>query len=225
MFSVVIPTMWRVTEFLNDLKNLDECSLVGEIILVNNNLSQTPDEFCPSNYSKLIEVNAGKNLFINASWNLGIRMAKYYKVCIKNDDIFFPNYEQTFSAILPELNSDDCLIGMGIKHSNGKIEQQHETSIHFNEVKEIVNGFGCCMFLNKEDFIPINERINIWYGDNFMIDSYVRRDLKVKTVHGLNSNGYISATVDHVPEIIKLKHEDERLWNSEKETLFKECGL
>jgi hypothetical protein len=58
-----------------------------------------------------------------------------------------------------------------------------------------------------------------------MTESYTRRGLKLKTIRGININGYVSATVDHVEELIQIKHKDEELWNSDKEILFKECNL
>lgn len=224
MFSVIIPTMWRVDEFLSDLSELNSCESVGEIILINNNIGMTPKSFSVENYSKVIEIKPTKNMYINPSWNLGIRCAKYSKVMIKNDDTFF-DYSRTLNAIEKELNNDDCIIGTYLQHQKSKINSTLERNITFNEVSRRDVGFGCCMFLNKESYIPINEKIFIWYGDDFMVESYIKRGLKVKTVTGINISGYVSATVDHVPELIKLKYEDEELWNRNKELLFKECGL
>lgn len=93
MFSVIIPTMWRIKEFLSDLHELNSCENVGEIILINNNIEMTPDSFSVQNYSKLIEIKPPKNMYINPSWNLGVRCAKYNKIAIKNDDTFFDYYK------------------------------------------------------------------------------------------------------------------------------------
>lgn len=112
-----------------------------------------------------------------------------------------------------------------MQHDNYKIRSTSEKNISFNEISKRDVGFGCCMFFNKQSYIPINEKLLIWYGDDFIAESYTRRGLKIKTICGININGYVSGTVDHVSEIITLKHEDERLWNENKERLFKECGL
>jgi len=224
MFSVIIPTMWRVGEFLSDLSELDSCEKVGEIILVNNNIEMTPSSFSVQNYSKVLEIKPPKNMYINPSWNLGVRCAKYDKIAIKNDDTFF-DYFRTLIAIENELNDDDCLIGTYLNHHNYKITQTSQQTISFNAVSRRDVGFGCCMFFNKRSYVPINEKVLIWYGDDFIAESYTRRGLKIKTIHGINTNGYISATIEHVSELITLKYKDEQMWNENKEILFKECGL
>ena len=224
MFSVIIPTMWRVSEFLNDLRSLNECELVGEIILINNDIKMTPDSFSIQNYSKLIEIKTPKNMYVNPAWNLGVRCAKYNKIAIKNDDTFF-DYFKTLNVVEKELDTEDSVIGTYLQHDNNIIRNTHEKDIVFNEIPKRDIGFGCCIFLNKRSYIPINEKILIWYGDDFITESYTKRGLKIKTISGINIHGYVSATVDHFPELVTIKYEDERLWNDKKETLYKECGL
>lgn len=224
MFSVIIPTMWRVKEFLSDLTTLNACNNIGEIILINNNINMTPDSFSVKDYSKLIEIKPTKNMYINPSWNLGVRCAKFDKIVIKNDDTFF-DYSRTLDAVEKELDKDDCVIGTYLQHDNYTIRTISEKDITFTEVPRRDLGFGCCMFLNKQSYVPINEKILIWYGDDFIAESYTKRGLKIKTITGINTHGYISATIEHVPELVSLKYEDERLWNKNKEILFKECGL
>ena len=224
MFSVIIPTMWRVSEFLNDLRSLNECELVGEIILINNDIKMTPDSFSIQNYSKLIEIKTPKNMYVNPAWNLGVRCAKYNKIAIKNDDTFF-DYFKTLNVVEKELDTEDSVIGTYLQHDNNIIRTTNEKDIVFNEIPKRDIGFGCCIFLNKRSYIPINEKILIWYGDDFITESYTKRGLKIKTISGINIHGYVSATVDHFPELVTIKYEDERLWNDKKETLYKECGL
>lgn len=224
MFSVIIPTMWKIKEFLCDLHELNSCENIGEIVLINNNIEQTPDSFSVKNYSKLLEIKSPKNMYVNSSWNLGVRCAKYNKIVIKNDDTFF-DYFRTLNAVEKELNTNDCIIGTYLQHHDYKISPTTENNILFKEVPKRDLGFGCCMFFNKQSYIPINEKISIWYGDDFITESYTRRGLKIKTIQGININGYISGTVEHIPELITLKYEDEQLWNENKEILFKECGL
>ena len=224
MFSVILPTMWKIKEVVEDLKQLEQCSLVGEVILINNNIKDTLPDFDVSSFSKVIEVRPPKNLYINPSWNLGVRMSKFDKVMIKNDDTFF-DYEKALIAINGELNAEDSIIGTYLKYDNWKIINTNEINISFNEIGKRDVGFGCAMFLNKKSFIPINDKILIWYGDDFMAESYTRRGLKIKTIRGINISGHISATVEHVEELIAIKYKDEELWNADKETIFKECNL
>lgn len=224
LFSVVFPTMWRIKETVQDLRQLEQCNFIGEIILINNSIKDTPSNFDVSSFSKIIEVKPPVNLYINPSWNLGIKMSKFDKIMIKSDDTFF-DYEKALSVISRELDKEDLLIGTYLQHDNYKIRSINETEVIFTEVPKRDIGFGCSMFLNKKSFVPINDKILIWYGDDFMAESYTRRGLKLKTVCGININGYIAATINHVDELIKIKHKDEELWNTDKEILFKECNL
>ena len=224
MFSVILPTMWRVKETVEDLKQLEKCNFIGEIILINNNIKDTPSDFDVSSFSKIIEVRPPSNLYINPSWNLGMRMSKFNKVMIKNDDTFF-DYEKALSIIGKDLDEENSIIGTYLQHDNNKIRNSLESEVILTEVPKRDLGFGCAMFLNKSSFIPINDKIFIWYGDDFMTESYTRRGLKIKTICCINIHGYFSDTVDHVEELIKIKHEDEELWNANKEILFKECNL
>jgi hypothetical protein len=151
-------------------------------------------------------------------------MSKFDKIMIKSDDTFF-DYEKSLFAISQELNNEDSLIGTYLEHNNFKIKTTNETEVIFTEVSKRNLGFGCSMFLNKQSFVPINDKILIWYGDDFMTESYTRRGLKLKTIRGININGYIAYTINHVEELIKIKYKDEELWNGNKEILFKECNV
>jgi hypothetical protein len=224
LFSVVFPTMWRIKETVQDLRHLEQCNFIGEIILINNSIKDTPPDFDVSFFSKIIEVRPPQNLYINPSWNLGIRMSKFDKIMIKSDDTFF-DYEKSLFAISQELNNEDSLIGTYLEHNNFKIKTTNETEVIFTEVSKRNLGFGCSMFLNKQSFVPINDKLLIWYGDDFMTESYTRRGLKLKTIRGININGYIAYTINHVEELIKIKYKDEELWNGNKEILFKECNV
>jgi hypothetical protein len=91
LFSVILPTMWRVEEIIQDLKQLEQCNFVGEIILINNSIKDTPSDFDVSSFSKIIELIPPSNLYINPSWNLGIRMSKFDKVSNNLDQMKNPN--------------------------------------------------------------------------------------------------------------------------------------
>lgn len=233
MFSVVLPTMWKISEFLKDLNDLENCDKVGEIILINNNISATPSEFDVTNYTKIIEIKPPRNMYVNPAWNFGVRTAKFDKILIKNDDIFF-NYNKCLTAVEEELNKDDCIIGTYISANVNKtgvethnVINHDDDKIRFDIVSERGWGYGCAMFFNKKTYIPINENLLIWCGDDFMTQTYSRRGLNIKTIRGVNMNGYVSATVDHIDEIINLKYQDDKIWNhsGDRERFFKECGL
>ena len=108
-------------------------------------------------------------------------------------------------------HSKKSKIGSSIVTYKGK-----KYNLEKKDIKKIVKNYGV---------VEIMEKLNDEYGDDFITESYTKRGLKIKTISGINIHGYVSATVDHFPELVTIKYEDERLWNDKKETLYKECGL
>ena len=72
-FSVVIPTLWRPATFIQLLQQLDASDDVMEVVVIDNARDQRPE--LPV-LDKLKLVDKGENLYVNPSWNLGVRMAK-----------------------------------------------------------------------------------------------------------------------------------------------------
>ena len=218
--------MWKISEFVDQLTNMDQCSLIDEILLINNDINSTPISFNIANYSKIIEIKPPSNMFVNPSWNLGVRMAKCNKVLIGSDDTFFHNWEEVLTKVAEELDKEDCIIGLDLNHdvitkSDLKINTTNESScIDFIEIDKRGWGWGCAIFANKNSYVPINKQLLIWYGDDYISETYKRRGLKIKKMTGAKITGYVSKTVNHINHLIELKHKDENLWNSNKELLF-----
>ena len=168
-FSVIIPTIWK-GETLNDLLiNLYNCELIGEVILINNdNKNSKPITL----HDKLIYVEPQKNLFVNPSWNLGVRMSKSNNIIISNDDILFDvNY---FINCLKDINENHVkfedlgIVGM---HSDNYTLKSNKEPLIFQThgVKKSDGGWGCLVVFAKKNWVPIPEQLKIWYGDNFLL--------------------------------------------------------
>ena len=85
--SVIIPTLQKNLSFLiNLLSTLERDTSVDEIIVIDNSLRGL-------NYksSKLRLIIPEENLFVNPSWNLGVKEAKNELVALLNDDIIIPD--------------------------------------------------------------------------------------------------------------------------------------
>ena len=84
--SVIIPTVQVKPKILNKLLAvLDKDDVVDEILLINN----AQKEFIPIiNIKKLKIYNQDKNLYVNPSWNYGIKL-------IKNDYFYFVGHTTT----------------------------------------------------------------------------------------------------------------------------------
>jgi GT2 family glycosyltransferase len=184
-FSVVIPTIWKGEEINKLLTSLYECDKVADVILINNDKSKTIN--FPKN-DKLNYIEPETNLFVNPSWNLGVKLAKYDNIIISNDDVLF-NVEY-FTNILEYLASQASslesfgIIGMG--SDNYDLEEDFENaSIRPYSNSYNKGGWACLFAFHKNSWKDIPETVKIYYGDNFihMVCSPILElvGLKIKT--------------------------------------------
>ena len=83
MYSVIIPTMWKCERLHKTLEELNNHSLVGEILLFDNTSNNQKIE----HLNKLTHILEGRNTYVTAPWNKGVKFAAYDKLLILNDDI------------------------------------------------------------------------------------------------------------------------------------------
>lgn len=177
MFSVIIPTMWRFPTFESFIHTLIHCDLVGEIIVISNDNIKKPINFEATNSTKLIVIDLDSNIGVNPAWNTGIEIAKYDNICLMNDDIIFDI--GVFEKVLPYLKKASTgVVGIspGVKEFNqppfidGNIQIKAWNNEH-------TYGFGCLMFINKKNYIPIPEGLKIYFGDDFLFNISLVRHL------------------------------------------------
>ena len=200
-FSVIIPTIWK-GETLNDLLiNFYNCELIEEVILINNDSKNS--KAIPL-HDKLIYVEPQKNLFVNPSWNLGVRMSKSKNIIISNDDILFDvNY---FINSLIDVDKNYINFGelgiIGMHSDNYKLESNSSNvSFKSHGMSESTGGWACLIAFNKKNWTPIPEQLKIYYGDNFLLGLGKQildmEGLKVETKMSSSAN----TSVDWVKEV------------------------
>lgn len=171
MYSIIVATMWKFFPFIGFLKTLLKQNDVGEVILINNNIYETPLEFLNIKNEKLKVLIQSKNIGVNPAWNIGIECAKFPYICILNDDIIF---DLTLLDKLPIFLNDynTGVIGLcpGIKNFNQPPFVDGLINITPWQ-NEHTYGFGCLMFINRKNYIPIPEDLIMYYGDNFIFDT------------------------------------------------------
>ncbi len=175
MFSVIVPTMWKVNHiFLPFLKVLYDHPLVGEVLLFNNNPNETPDY---PKHEKLREFNYGKNMFVNPCWNEGAEKSKYDLLCFLNDDVIFDmNALEKLSNVL---TPDVGVYGLnpGVVEFNQK--PVTEKKILFEEwTGQHTYGFGCLFFMHKKSWKPIPDGLNIYFGDDYIFNYQLHKGKK-----------------------------------------------
>jgi hypothetical protein len=198
-FSVIIPTIWK-GETLNDLLiNLYNCELIEEVILINNDNKNS--KAIPL-HDKLIYVEPQKNLFVNPSWNLGVRMAKSNNIIISNDDILFD--VTYFINCLKNVDENHVkfeklgFIGMHSDNYNLKENDKRPIFQQHGMVKSM-GGWACLFAFNKINWIPIPEQLKIWCGDNFLLGS----GKQTIDMYGLKIETKMSSSADTLIEWVK----------------------
>ena len=180
-YSVIIPTLWKSNRIGKLLFDLVKCEFVDEIILIDNG-GKFFEYFEALDKLKLVQVD--ENMYVNPSWNLGVKIATNNQIALLNDDINFdPNI---FGLINSDTLSNYGIIGMGEGNYKDKIDE--ERGPYIDVWKPGINdwGWGCFIMFDKKYWIDIPENIKIWYGDNFIKDRNpapkgILRNFKVET--------------------------------------------
>lgn len=163
MFSVIIPTMWKSTRLLGMLHRLYGSDHVDEIIIIDND----KDSRFSFENKKIRLLEQGENIFVNPAWNLGVKESKNENICILNDDVTF-NVDEVFNVanLVLKDHPTSCLGVHPISYKG------YDDIPKVAEGSAIGQGWGCCIFLKKENWVDIPEQIKIWFGDNWIVQNH-----------------------------------------------------
>lgn len=210
MISFIVPTMWKSKDTLfNMLDSYKEANIPNaEFILIDN----SHECYLEPEITILIPK---ENLFVNKSWNIGVQLAKNDIVCLLNDDIEI-NFQTIKNNIEAINNLDFGIIGFDANKNLGT-ERNDDTDIfEFKEAECRYLGFGCMMFIRKENYIKIDERLRIFFGDDLLYWwNRDKNDRKIYIIDNLKALGSLSATsATYNSEIqIELPYFDEVIRN------------
>jgi hypothetical protein len=158
MISVIIPTLWIPDGILERLYEISKIESVGEIILIDNDISKNMDL---SHISKIVHIKEPKNAYSIPSWNKGVSLAKYDKLLILNDDV------ETNWDIINQVNEyitpDKGLIGAGVscwQYKGGNPE--------LHPIGGRQACYACLFFVHKDVYMPIPDGMKVWYGDDWL---------------------------------------------------------
>jgi hypothetical protein len=196
MFSVVIPTMWRSTRILGMLHRLYTSDYVDEIIIVDND----KDSRFSFDNKKVRLLEQDENIFVNPAWNLGVKEAKNESICILNDDVTF-DVEEVFSAAARVL-SDHPSSCLGVHPLSYK---EYNDSIKVAEGSAIGEGWGCCIFLKKDNWVDIPDQFKIWFGDNWIVNNH---DKCFSAVFRISTEMSTTSDSDELSDVIKKDIEE-----------------
>ena len=166
--SVVIPTMQKNKMFLDNLvKTLNVDVTVDEIIVIDNSCKGYSFDS-----DKLKVIVPEENLYVNPSWNLGVKTAKNEIVALLNDDITIP--ENFCEKVYSLFNETTGIIGMSKDFVEDKPFSPDDNiklsdDLYLKEITYLPWNFGIMMFFRKDAFVEIPKDLKVYYGDNWMI--------------------------------------------------------
>jgi hypothetical protein len=135
-----------------------------------------------------------ENLYVNKSWNIGVELAKNNIVCLLNDDIEI-NFQTIKNNIEAINNLDFGIIGFDANRNLKTERNEDADTFEFKEAECRYLGFGCMMFIRKENYIKIDERLRIFFGDDLLY--WWNRDKNKRPIYiidNLKALGLLSVT-------------------------------
>lgn len=213
--TAIIPTLLKDRGVLNALiMSLASDSAVEEIIVINN----SSEDYAFDN-SKVRVISEGKNLFVNPSWNLGVREAKTEYVTLVNDDIKIPDgfcskvlekFDDKYGIL--GINSEDVVNTRNEKNEVvvdiNSVELQASDEISFKPVKYRPPNFGIMMFFKKENYSEIPEKLKIFYGDDWILYQAGRKHKVNAVCTGQLVYHLGSLSSNHFTDVVKQEDED-----------------
>jgi FkbM family methyltransferase len=194
MFSVVTLTMWRCLDvFQRALDGYIAHPLVEEILLVNNDVSKTPD-WPQLKHPKVRILNQTHNIKVNPGWNLGVALAKNDKLCIANDDIEFDIrlFDKIYHRVVPELGAHGIITGEA--HFNQPPTTDGSISFIKWNPGDIIHCFGQLMFVHRANWIPIRSELQIYFGDDTIFHYHLYKGLDNYLIYNINFYSPMAAT-------------------------------
>ena len=211
--SIIIPTMQRNTKILDMLvSQLDKNNIIDEIIIIDNSLKGYSFDS-----SKISVHTPISNMYVNPSWNYGVKLAKSNYIGILNDDLLLP--ENLCEDVLKFIKKTPNVGVIGVESSSVINDDLREfntypecsTTLEFkklNNIRENKNNYwGCAIFGPKENFYTIPKDMLIYCGDDY----YLLMNVKNKK----DNYAFFNTTINHChsltsasPEFLKIKKND-----------------
>lgn len=196
--------MWLAEELKHSCDILNDCQLVSEVILIDNNHTSTskPDftkyglkeelgtinlyqeTFIIYKHGKFKIVETKENIFTSKSWNIGHTLSDSEILCLLNDDVVVG--PKTYNFVSSSINEEVGIIGINDFYFSQRSNQN--LPIKVQPIDKRPNAFGCCMFMLRKKYSEIPETLKVWYNDDWLMQ-------KISGVHIVLVNADITGRV------------------------------
>jgi len=165
MISFIIPTIYKAPQLPQLISNLENCDLVDEILIIeDNHYNGILDGYA---FNKVNIIPFKNKKYCNGGWNLGINLIKnnYYALC--NDDILFPTIIIEDILYFYKQRPKSGFIGMDFS----QYEINRTPNVYgFEKIENLGLGWGCLIFNHKNNDVIIPDDLKHWCGDNYYIN-------------------------------------------------------
>lgn len=192
MYSVIALTMWKCDRFQQTLRELSKHPLVGEIILIDNTSNDLKIEL-----PKLVHILERKNTYINPAWNKGVSLAKYDKLLVLNDDLWFD--WNILNIVEPYVNEEIGMIGMAEENFDNPLSEFGLEPINHRN-----GGFACAFFIHKSNWINIPFEMKLWAGDDWLFVKNRMNGKQNYKIVGFKLEGEVSGTLENADLVTTL---------------------
>jgi len=181
MYSVIIPTLWKSDKTVNLIENFSKNEKVSEIILVDNDIKNSPIKSKKIDKLKIFAFE--ENIYVNPSWNFGVEKSTSEYIMLVNDDIIFD------TNLLNSIEVPEKTI-FGVHESCYKLNENENVTTP--DAHAVTYGFGCLMIFQKKFYIKVPNELKIWFGDNFLFNIFQHKKyikgIKIETIMSSTSN-------------------------------------
>lgn len=206
--DVIIPTMWKDSDFTERLKKYCLCDSVKSLYIIDNDRNHRPKDDILK-HEKIHLIDYGRNIYVNPAWNEGYYHSDADVLCLLNDDVEVD--VELFDQMTNLDFTDIDLIGV---HLKGSVDNFHIVDHPDKEERlfrlavdktQPIGGqsyaFGVCMFIKRSSYKPIPSLYQIWFGDDYLIQNceniYCLKTSKIK--------GEISKTIVNLEKTSEIK--------------------
>ena len=195
LVSIVMPVR-------NNKKITQDCldsifqnsSMVGEVILIDDHSTESLADLKSVGGIASYYLNKGEG--VNSAWNYGASLAKFPYICWVNNDILFtPEWDV---PIIVALDDETWIVSP--YHTYGELPSDFPMGL---SKKRNMDGqstglpfLGSCFMMKKDNWEkvgPIDERLKLWSGDNYIYERTVHdfgkkaREISESYIHHFGS--------------------------------------
>jgi|LakMenEpi03Aug12_release.lakeMendotaPanAssembly.Ray.scaffolds.fasta_scaffold115127_4 hypothetical protein len=193
MISVVMPTMWYPEGVCDRIGLIAELDCIGEIIVINNNVGDTPSH--PALLHPKVKIqNQIKNIYVTPAWNLGASLAQYEIISFYSDDVEINI--NVFPKTYNFMNDRSETVGVvGLLAKCEGYESEYNRFYRNDEIDFLSCsdpdptkrapplGYGNLFFVHKKNWRPLPEKTKIFHGEVFIWNYLNERKLNYMIVN------------------------------------------